>query len=98
MNKATLGFKLVNDREFPMDPRIFAGGPWIHMATIMRRNREYCMFRHARTGTVYLEILDAQHPGLFRKIEDDAEWADLWRFIDQRNLFAIDKEETKLKL
>jgi hypothetical protein len=98
MNKpfAKLGFQLINRTEFAMSASVFAGGPWIHLATVRRREKEYCAIRHGSTGKVYLERIDNNTPGLFMKIESDAEWADLYRFLDENRIFSIDKPETVL--
>ena len=88
---ATLGFNLVSSVQFPLDPKIFLGGPWVHLATVTRRQREYCAFRHAKTGQAYVEIVNPQEPGLFQKITDDAEWADIYRFLTQCDVFRADR-------
>jgi hypothetical protein len=93
-----VGFKLINATEFTLKSSVFAGGPWIHMATVMRRSREYCCIRHGVTGKVFLEIVNPQEPGLFQRITDDAEWADLYRFLDTYGIFKADKAITKLAL
>jgi len=83
-------FILISDVRGILDPKIFQGGPWEHLATVRRGFKEYCAIAHSRTGKVYIEEIDEREPGLFRKISDDKEWADIFRFLRERNIFKMD--------
>lgn len=80
-----LGFVLINDVRQRLHPSIFSGGPWEHLATVIRGTKEYVAIRHLRTGKVYLEEIDQL--GNFSKIKEDAEWADLFRFLKESGTF-----------
>lgn len=91
-------FILVNDVQQYLDPTKVLGGPWIHLATVVRGFREYCCFKHAKTGEVYLEQIDPKEPGLFKKIEDPEEFDDLVNFLKDAGISIIGVgKEFKLK-
>lgn len=74
-------FVLVNDTRQFLNQQIFKGGPWVHLATVKRGLKEYCAFQRLGSRKVYIEEVDPRDPHLFRKIGDDTEWADLYRFL-----------------
>lgn len=86
-------FILVNDIRTPLDVMTFRGGPWVHLATVKRGLKEYVAIQHATTGKVYVEEVDEKEPGLFKRIKEDAEWADVYRFLKAAGIFAVDSEK-----
>ena len=80
-----------------MDPLIFKGGPWIHMALIGRSRPNqlpiyYLVFRHINNPQTYIEIITEQNS--FEKIKDDKEWADVYRFAKENGIFNVGLNET----
>ena len=96
MSKNAFGTKfiLVNDIQQPLNPKIFGGGPWIHLATIMRGFKEYICFKHSKTDKVYIEEVLPSEKGLFKQIEDNNEFADLQNFLTAHGILdlGINKE------
>ena len=82
-------FILVNDVLQQLPTNIFGGGPWLHIATVVRGFKEYCCFKHIPTDKVYIEEVDPHTPTLFKHIEDRNEWDDLYGFLQQRGILAI---------
>jgi len=82
-------FILVNDVIQPLPPKIFGGGPWLHIATVVRGFKEYCCFKHVPTDKVYIEEVDSSSPTLFKLIADKNEWKDLYGFLQQKGILAI---------
>jgi hypothetical protein len=87
-------FILLNDVQAFLPIEVFGGGPWIHLATIGRGIKKYICLKHSATGKTYIEEIDEKEPALFKKIEDDKEWADIYRFLDMHKLlkFEMGKE------
>lgn len=85
-------FILVSDVRQDLDPVIFRGGPWIHLATVKRGFDEYVCFTHKyRTKATYIEKVDVHEPGVFKQIEDQNLWVDLWNFLDHKGCLRRDK-------
>ena len=87
-------FILMNDTQQVLNRKIFGGGPWLHIATVVRGFKEYMCFKHIPTDIVYIEELDSKEPGLFKKIESDSEFNDLKDFLMSNGLLTLglDKE------
>lgn len=99
MNKAFgTEFVLVNDVRQLLDPKIFTGGPWVHLATVQRGLKEYMAFQKVYTDTVYIEEVDPKEPGLLKQIEDDIEFEDLYRFLLTHGHLAIMGLQTEIKV
>lgn len=108
MNKA-FGheFIIVNDVIQKLDPKVFQNGPWYHIATVRRGLREYMAFARLKSESknpwkdfhqaeVYIEIIDP-HTVALSKIEDDAEWEDVVRFLQDAKLLEIgNRRETHI--
>ena len=90
-------FILVNDvrQLLPMDK--FSGGPWVHLATVKRGLKEYMAFNKLGGRQAFIEEVDPKEPGLLKKIEDDAEWADLYRFLTERGCLIVAGAEHEIK-
>ena len=82
-------FILINDVQQILDPRTFGGGPWLHLASVVRGFKEYMCFKHTPTDTIYIEELDASSPHLFKKIKDEAEFRDLEAFLKSLGILSI---------
>ncbi len=82
-------FILVNDTQQVLNQKIFGGGPWLHIATVVRGLKEYMCFKHIPTDVVYIEELDPKDPTLFKKIEADSEFNDLKDFLMSQGLLSI---------
>jgi hypothetical protein len=87
-------FILVNDIQQALDPRIFGGGPWVHLATIVRGFKEYMCFKHSKTDKVYIEEVLPSEKGLLKQIEDTNEFTDLQAFLNIHGILdlGINKE------
>jgi len=83
-----IDFILVNDIQQVLPPAIFRGGPWLHIATIVRGLREYICFKNTSTDKVYIEEIDSSSPTLFKHISDTNEWNDLYMFLQQKGILA----------
>jgi len=82
-------FILVNDIRQQFPPGIFQGGPWLHLATVVRGFKEYCCFQHMPSTKVYIEEIDSSCPTLFKEIKDENEFQDLRRFLEQKAILTI---------
>tara|TARA_B100000427_G_C15150079_1_gene438352 strand:- start:62 stop:364 length:303 start_codon:yes stop_codon:yes gene_type:complete len=87
-------FVLVNDTQQVLDRKIFGGGPWLHIATVVRGFKEYMCFKNIATDLVYIEQIDPKEPTLFKKIASDSEFNDLRDFLKSKGILSIgiDKE------
>ncbi len=91
-------FEIINDTQQVLDPAVFQGGPWLHLATVKSGMREYMAFRKVdlrpdntarfKGDEVWVEILDP-HEVALRKIEDDSEWEDVTSFLKEAGLLEI---------
>jgi len=86
-------FILVNDIRQQLPPSIFKGGPWLHLATVVRGFKEYCCFQHIPSSKVYIEEIDSSSPSLFKQIKDENEFQDLRRFLEQKAILAFAKNK-----
>jgi len=86
-------FVIINDVQQILNPKVFGGGPWIHLATIVRGFKEYMCFKHQPTELVYIEEVDPTHPTLLKKIQDQTEFKDLEEFLTLRGILAIAKDK-----
>jgi len=87
-------FILVNDVIQSLPDKIFGGGPWLHIATVVRGFKEYCCIKHIPTDKIYIEEVDSSSATIFNYIKDKSEWQDLYDFLQQRGVlaFAVGKE------
>lgn len=87
-------FIIVNDIQQVLPQKIFGGGPWLHIATVVRGFKEYCCFKHIPSDKVYIEEVDPHSPTLFKQIKDMNEWNDLRQHLEQKGILAygVDKE------
>jgi hypothetical protein len=91
-------FIVVNDIVQRLDPTVFEGGPWLHLATVKRGFREYMAFRKVdqvhdpvrdlKGDEVWVEIVDP-HTSDLRRIEDDNEWDDVVAFLRDAMLLEM---------
>ena len=96
-------FLIVNDVQQFLDPKIFGGGPWMHLATVTTpiRNingqvlpaREYMCFKHHKTNKLYIEEVDITSPVIFKKIKDNQLWKDLAQFLSEKGYLALVKNK-----
>lgn len=86
----SLEFRIINDIQQLM-PASLPNGPWVHHATVLRRGKEYIVFRHGFSNEIYLEqVAEGRTTFILQKIEDDNEWNDLYRFVEAAGLLRID--------
>lgn len=87
-----LEFTIVNDVQQLLPPHL-PGGPWVHHATIVRRNKEYLVFRHGFSNVMYIEEV-AQHQVniILKKIEDNNEWEAIYQFANDAGLLHIGQD------
>ena len=91
-------FTIVRDVIQALDPKVFQGGPWIHLATITRGFKEYMAFKHKTSRNVWVEEVDSTTPGLLKKITDDNEWDDIISFLTAGRLLEVgNRREMKFK-
>lgn len=92
-------FILVNDVMQVLDPTVFGGGPWMHIATVRRGLKEYIAFCRiledganpldpTKRGEIYIEEIDP-HEMKFNLIESDAEWTDLVNFLFEAHILEL---------
>jgi hypothetical protein len=97
---APLGsFVILSKEVFLMDPAVFVGGPWYHLASVRRSrpgqlSKDYVSFRDDG-GKVFIEEID-ERTQTFIKIASDAEWADIMRHLKEHGIFNISKGKDKL--
>jgi hypothetical protein len=84
-------FIITNTARQVLNPKIFGGGPWTHLATVVRGFRTYMAFTKVNDPTkTYIEIVDEHSPGVFIRIEDDEEWRDVYMFMKTAGLFSME--------
>jgi hypothetical protein len=98
MSKAFgINFIVISDVVQLLDPNIFKGGPWVHLATFTRGFKEYMAFKKFRNKEVYVEVIDPKEPGLLKIIKDDNEWKDAIAFLTDSKLLEVGcRKELKL--
>jgi len=90
MSKAfSTKFILVNDIQQALDPNIFGGGPWIHLATVVRGFKEYICFKHSKTDKIYIELVDPTHTTLFKQIDSQTELYDIEKFLQEAGVLKL---------
>lgn len=82
-------FIITNDVQQYLNPQVFTNGSWIHYCTIQRGLKEYMLFKHVKTGKMYLERMDFSDPNLFVKITDKNELEDLEAFLRDRGILIV---------
>tara|TARA_Y100001938_G_C8072914_1_gene424235 strand:- start:1466 stop:1786 length:321 start_codon:yes stop_codon:yes gene_type:complete len=82
-------FILVNKVQQQLPPKLFGGGPWLHLATVVRGFQEYCCFKHVPSGKIYIEYVDPTLPTLFKVISDDNEFNDLRDFLVEQGVLSF---------
>ena len=92
MSKHSFGTKfiLVSDVRLTLPKSVFGGGPWEVLGVAQRGFKEYAAFRAVTSDTVYIEEVDGKDPQLFKKIEDDELWKDLFYFFQAAGCFLVD--------
>lgn len=88
-------FMVINDVRQTLDPKIFAGGPWTHLATVKWGFREFVCFKPVFGQKAYIEEIDIHTQGVFKRIEDDQLWADLYMFLVDRGYLLLDNFKAK---
>ena len=92
-------FVLTSDVRQVLKPEVFGTTPlWIHLATVHRGLREYVAFMPQGGKTIYIEMVDPTNKNLFVKIEDDKEWADLYRFLMDSGCLVIIGQDKEFKI
>jgi hypothetical protein len=81
-----IDFVVVSDVRGRMDPFVFKGGPWVHLATVVRGFRTYLCVKHSKTQKVYVEEFDEQ-TGTFHELPDP-EWKDLVEFLTRKGILS----------
>ena len=76
-------FIVVNDVQQTLNPKIFGGGPWLHLVSFVRGLKEYMCFKHVPTDQIYIEQVDPTSQTLFKKIDSQAEFEDAQDFVRQ---------------
>lgn len=91
-------FVLINDTIQRLDKHIpLPGGPYIHLATIMRGLDEYIIYRQASSYKAYMEKVGRnQAEIILEQIDDDLEWAELYKFAESAGIFRLDRDEIKV--
>jgi hypothetical protein len=82
-------FILVSKNRINLPPDLFKGGPWVHLATVMRGFKEYVCLLHEPTQEVYIEEISAT--GEFSKIQDESLWQDLVKFLVSKGVVGFTK-------
>lgn len=91
-------FIVVNDIRQRLNPKIFGGGPWIHLATVIRGLKEYLCFKHdSPEGGTYIEEFDSSI-GRFKQIKDQNEWNDLYQFLWRKGLLLEICKDREVKV
>lgn len=90
-------FVLVSDIRQLLPIHIFLNGPWIHLATVKRGLKEYMAFNKMGTRITYIEEVDNTHPGLLKKIDDEAEWQDVYKFLLEKGCLIIAGVDYEIK-
>ncbi len=62
---------------------------YLHLATVMRGNKEYVAYVDIRKWKVWIEEIRGLNPVSLHKIEDDNEWHDLKDFLYAAQLLEI---------
>lgn len=91
-----MNLKLLSTTQFTMNPKVYRGGPWIHLATVERARpwgieKHYICFKHSRSDQVYIEELDPTNPELFLRIKEDAEFNEVQDFLRSAGVLTLGK-------
>lgn len=70
---------------------------WIHLATIQRGFKQYCVFMKPGAKNVYIEEADIKEPGLFKAITDEEEFKDLYLFCLTNGLLMVSGKDKETK-
>jgi hypothetical protein len=98
----SLGFQIMSSVQDLLDPKSYAGGPWVHLATVSRhipggQMKEYVAFKKLFSMDTWIEEIDTHGPCFSKKIENEAEWSDLVAFLKSAKLLEISSAtETRL--
>lgn len=68
----------------------------MHLGTAVRGFKEYIVYKFPKENEIYVEEMDASHPGLFKKIEDDSEWLDILNFFKSHGCISEDHGEKSI--
>lgn len=92
-------FMIINDVQQKLNPKIFGGGPWLHLATVKTPPRmlsttfcpekEYLCVKDLSNNKIYIEELDLNYPSLLKKIKDDSLFNDLAEFLTLKGILGI---------
>ena len=82
-------FIISNDVVQYLNPKIFGGGPWLHLATLHRGFKEYMCFKHVPTDQTYIEEFDPKNSYPFKKIKNDNEFSDIHAFLKDAGILDI---------
>lgn len=88
---SSLGFIILNDVRQTLDTKIFANGPWVHIATVRRKSKEYVAFHHADTNKLYIEQFDPTTES-FLRIDDEIEFNELLYFLHESGLLSMTRD------
>ena len=97
MSSFGTNFVIVNDICQLIPQILFEDGAAVHHATIKRGLKEYIVFRQASSNKIYIEEVERNKANFsLKKIEEDSEWADLYRFLLERGVLLVNPKEIKL--
>ncbi len=92
-------FLIINDVQQFLNPKIFGGGPWLHLATVKTpiRNlggqiipeKEYIAFKNITNDKIYIEEVDVTSKGVLKMIKDNSLWNDLAAFLTAKGILAF---------
>ena len=83
-------FKIASNTQIDLPVDLFLGGPWRHLATVMRGLREYVVLLNKSTGNIYLEEITAT--GQIIYIEDESLWMELCAFCTAKAVTSFVKD------
>lgn len=84
-------FIITNTARQVLNPKILGGGPWMHLATVSRGFRFYMAFTKVDDPTkTYIEIVDEHDPNIFKRIESESEWQDVYAFVRDAGLLSME--------
>lgn len=87
-------FKIIDNVRQMLDPKVVYNDCILHIVTVSRGQKRYMAYVDTRTSNLYIEQLDPTFPGLFKVIEDDMEFSDLYFFLKENRYLEIGREHT----
>lgn len=83
-------FRIASRTQIDLPENLFLGGPWRHLATVIRGLREYVVLLNKSNGNIYLEEITAT--GQIIYIDDQELWQELCAYCTAKAVTSFVKD------